>query len=146
MGVEYSHMGSLDFEIVLIDPCLQTATVMATAQTAPSDYYYEQPSQPSLVWSVAPPYTTDYDCPIAYSCLVTASPAGVDICSILVGASSATFDSTGGVYTLTTHDMATYPPGEYTLQIRGSVGSNSDSASIVVTLVDPCPSTLLQIV
>ena len=138
-------MGSRNFKVILIDPCLDTAVVTSTVQSNPPEYFYEQPSNPSLQWSVSPPYSTDYTCPIVYSCMVTMSPTGVDICSIVAGVSSAQFDDSG-TYFFTSYDMVTYKPGYYTFEITGTVGSKSASETFVATLVDPCPTTALTII
>lgn len=66
--------------------------------------------------------------------------------------------TTGGVFsTITGHhefystDMAKYPPGDYTFEITGTLGTANTSGAIskkitfVMTLVDPCPTTTLTI-
>ena len=138
-------MGSLNFEVILIDPCLDIAVVTSTVQSNPPEYFYEEPTNPSLQWSVSPPYSTDYTCPIVYSCMVTMSPTGVDICSIIAGVSSAQFDPSG-TYVFTSYDMVTYPPGDYTFEITGTVGTKSATSTFVMTLVDPCLTTALSII
>ena len=79
-------------------------------------------------------------CPITYSCAVI-GPRN-DICSIL---GVANFDPATGNYDFTTFDMATYPAGDYTFTITGTVGAKSVSETFVMTLVDPCPTTALTI-
>ena len=39
-GAQYSITGTLDFELIIIDPCLDTALVFPEAQVDPPDYYY----------------------------------------------------------------------------------------------------------
>ena len=82
-------------------------------------------------------------CPIAYSCEV-AGPR-TDMCSITDGDTVATFDPITGDYTFTSYDMANYPPGSYTFTITGQVGAKFVTATFVMTLVDPCPTTALTI-
>ena len=41
--------------------------------------------------------------------------------------------------------MANYPAGAYTFTITGTVGAKSVTETFVMTLVDPCPSTILTI-
>ena len=41
--------------------------------------------------------------------------------------------------------MANYPPGAYIFTITGTVGAKSVTATFVMTLVDPCPTTALAI-
>ena len=111
--MQFNYAGSIDFEVIIIDPCVDIVTVTPEAQTNPADYNYDG----SLTWAVSPQFTLDYTCDIVYSCSTVASPppTSLDICSIsALPDSEAVFDLTGS-YTLTTIDMATYPPGEYDL-------------------------------
>ena len=82
-------------------------------------------------------------CPITYSCAVAGSRT--DICEIVDGNTVATFDPATGDYTFTSFDMANYPAGGYTFTITGTVGAKSVSETFVMTLVDPCPTTVLTI-
>ena len=68
-----------------------------------------------------------------------------DICEIVDGDSVATFDPATGDYTFTSFDMANYPAGDYTFTITGTVGAKSVTETFVMTLVDPCPTTVLTI-
>ena len=54
--------------------------------------------------------------------------------------------TTDGTFTAQTIDMVNYPPGSYTVEIRGTVGTNSAVATFVATFVDPCYTTNLSIV
>ena len=138
-------MGNLAFEIVLIDPCISTAVVIANAQTSPDPYFYESSLVPSLNWSVIP-YGVDYNCVITYSCQTLSGPvAALDICSNTGANGEATFDGAAGTYVLKTNDMVAYPPGDYVLSITGTVGTSSDSSPITVTLVDPCDTLTLNL-
>ena len=80
---------------------------------------------------------------IDYSCAVTGPRT--DICEIVDGDTVATFDPATGDYTFTSIDMANYPAGDYTFTITGTVGAKSVSETFVMTLVDPCPTTVLTI-
>ena len=44
-----------------------------------------------------------------------------------------------------TLSVVNFPPGPYTFQITGKVGSKTTSASFTVNLVDPCPVTPMSI-
>lgn len=50
-----------------------------------------------------------------------------------------------GGFSFETTDKDTYPPGEYTFTVTGTVGSASDSVTIPVNIVDPCVDTSLTI-
>ena len=41
--------------------------------------------------------------------------------------------------------MANYKPGDYTFEITGTVGTKSTSSTFIMTLVNPCPTTVLMI-
>ena len=41
--------------------------------------------------------------------------------------------------------MATYPAGTYELLITGTVGTKSDSFTLTVVLVDPCPTATITL-
>ena len=40
--------------------------------------------------------------------------------------------------------MLNYPAGDYNFTITGTVGAKSVKESLVITLIDPCPITLLE--
>lgn len=72
-----------------------------------------------------------------YSCTTTDGPAGYnDICA--AGAWN------GLVFTFDETNRALYPPGTYTVDIVGTVGSKTISTPITVILVDPCDSVAMQ--
>ena len=74
-------------------------------------------------------------------------PAGVpDLCALTNGDSHGVFDPITGNYEFYSIDMATYLPGQYTFEIIGKVGDKSDTATFVMTLVDPCLTTQLTII
>ena len=55
------------------------------------------------------------------------------------------FDPITGNYEFYSIEMANYEPGSYTFEITGTVGTKSATATFVMTLVDPCPTTVLTI-
>ena len=83
---------------------------------------------------------------ITYSCVISSGPttAALDFCNKFDDTILALFTATGS-YTMTTADMVTYPAGDYTFEIIGTIGTNSDSETFVATFVDPCPTTPLTI-
>lgn len=75
-----------------------------------------------------------------FSCTQATGPDGAaDLCS------AGTFDTVDGSFSFSTNDKTTYPPGEYTFTVTGSVGSASDSVTITVTIEDPCIDTLITL-
>ena len=84
-------------------------------------------------------------CTFTYSCAVTVGQR-TDLCAIADGTTHGVFDSITGNYEFYSTDMANYKPGQYTFEITGTVGTKSASATFVMTLVDPCPTTTLTII
>ena len=68
------------------------------------------------------------------------------MCSKTDGSTNGIFDIATGSYQFYSIDMANYLPGAYTFKITGTVGNKSASATFVMTLVDPCPTTTLTII
>ena len=73
------------------------------------------------------------------------SGSRTDLCSQNDGSTHGVFDQIRGNYEFYSIDMANYLPGSYTFEITGTVGTKSATATFVMTLVDPCPTTLLTI-
>mgnify|MGYP000911651394 FL=1 len=71
--------------------------------------------------------------------------ARLDLCDKSDGDTHGVFDPITGNYEFYSIDMANYLPGSYTFEITGTVGTKSATATFVMTLVDPCPTTLLTI-
>ena len=69
--------------------------------------------------------------------MLPASPA-TDLCSV-----TGVFDPSTGDFTFETTDMVAYPPGDYIFEITGTSATKSDVATWTLTLVDPCPDTVL---
>ena len=87
-------------------------------------------------------------CVFTYACAMTDKPAaytGADLCAINDGDSQSVFNANTGNFEFYSIDMAKYPAGEYTFEITGTVGTKSDTATFVMKLVDPCPTTVLTI-
>ena len=94
-GATYTVAGKLDFDVKLIDPCLNSATITATAQTNPADYAYTGAS-PLASFSLNPFTIFPSFCGVpTYSCLVIVGTP--DICSI-TGTTTATFNTSTGSY------------------------------------------------
>ena len=138
-GNTYSVAGKLDFDVKLIDPCLNSATIMATSQTNPADYAYTGDS-PLASFSLNPFTISPLFCEPTYSCFVIAGSP--DICSIS-GATTATFNTGTGSYQLSTTDMAAYVPGVYSFKITATVGSSTNVTTFDLELVDPCPTATI---
>lgn len=88
------------------------------------------------------PFTTDIpDCPVTYACEPISGP-GNAICDFMsTDGSMASLDPTTGNYGFMTTDMATFPPGQYIIQIYGWAGdpslSNSPFVELTINLTDP---------
>ena len=112
-----------DFEVEIYDPCLlNIAIVTPSTQTNPAPYHYKAPD---LAWSISPPFTANYNCQIKYSCINILSPVmppAFDMCSVIHAETTASFDSVG-TYSLSTTDIASCPPGDYTFEITGTIGT-----------------------
>jgi len=118
-GTTYSVAGKLDFDVNLIDPCLDSATITVTAQANPADYAYTAAS-PLAFFSLNPFTILPSFCVPTYSCFVISGTP--DICSV-TGTTTATFNSSTGNYQLSTTEMDKYVPGIYRFKITAAVGS-----------------------
>jgi hypothetical protein len=124
-------------QIEILDPCDNPFSLTQPVQPIVPDYYYSA-DQPLLTFDTAP-FTVDPSvCLVTYSCATTVTPAGVDICDLVDGATEASFNIADGSYFLNTIDMVKYPPGTYTLQLTGTSGLKSESFTVDLVLVDPC--------
>ena len=131
--------GKLDFDVKLIDPCLNSSTIVATTQINPADYTYTGAS-PLSTFSLNPFTISPSFCVPTYSCVVIVGFP--DICSIS-GATTATFNTGTGSYQLSTTDMAAYVPGVYSFKITATVGSSTNFTTFDLKLVDPCPTATI---
>jgi len=132
--------------IEFLDPCPIPESVTSVSQTNPVDYYYTA-QVPKMQFTLTPFLVEPQVCPFTYSCAMISGPAGVpDLCALTDGDSHGVFDPITGNYEFYSIDMAKYLPGQYTFEITGTVGDKSDTATFVMTLVDPCPTTVLSII
>jgi len=131
-------------DILFKDPCPDPESVVMTLQTSPVDYYYTAQT-PKMQFTLTPFVVSPPICSFTYSCSVTAGTR-LDLCAIADGSTHGVFDPISGNYQFYSIDMANYLPGQYTFEITGTVGTKSASATFVMTLVDPCPTTTLTII
>ena len=85
-------------------------------------------------------------CPISFTCTITRSVTPTFTypkCPPPSDSSTFSSLSSTGVFTFGTIDKVTYPPGLYTVLIFGKVGTLSKSATMRISLIDPCPTTTL---
>ena len=129
-----------------MDPCPSPESVNSVPQTNPADYLYTGQS-PKMQFTLTPFIVEPPVCTFAYSCVMTAGPAGMpDLCALTDGDSHGVFDPITGNYEFYSIDMANYVPGQYTFEITGTVGDKSATSTFVMTLVDPCSTTVLTII
>ena len=55
------------------------------------------------------------------------------------------FDTVTGNYIFSSDDIQKFPPGTYTFKITGTSGDFSTSKTFTITLVDPCPDSVLTL-
>ena len=130
--------------ILFKDPCPDPESVVMTIQTNPAAYLYTAQS-PKMQFTMTPFVVSPPICSFTYSCSVTAG-SRLDLCAIADGSTHGVFDHITGNYQFYSIDMTNYLPGQYTFEITGTVGTKSASATFVMTLVDPCPTTTLTII
>ena len=116
---------------------------MATAQLDPPDYFYTGQSL-SLTFELAAFAVEPPVCVFQYSCQVISGDR-LDLCQISDGLTQGIFDTISGNYEFYSADMVNYKPGEYVFEITGTIGTKSASATFVMTLVDPCFTTQIDI-
>ena len=132
--------------IEFMDPCPSPESVNSVPQTNPADYLYTGQS-PKMLFTLTPFIVEPPVCTFAYSCVMTAGPAGMpDLCALTDGDSHGVFDPITGNYEFYSIDMANYVPGQYTFEITGTVGDKSATSTFVMTLVNPCSTTVLTII
>ena len=130
--------------INFIDPCPNPESLLATQQVDPDDYDYTGQA-PSVKFTLNAFVVEPPVCDFQYSCQVISGDR-LDLCQISDGSTQGVFDPISGNYEFFTEDMVNFKPGEYTFEITGTVGSQSTSATFVMTLVDPCLTTKLSII
>ena len=130
-----------EFEIEIIDTCLNDAIITPSAQTDPAIYYYTGPS-PAAVFSLAQ-FTVypDSICTVLHTCTVVSGPQ-TDLCTIneAATATQGIFDPATGGYTFEDSDatMTVAPPGEYVFEITATVGATQSPVQFKLTLANPC--------
>ena len=62
---------------------------------------------------------------------------------MIYGETEGTFDPVTGNYQFSSIDKQNFPEGLYELEITGTIGSLSDSFTLEIELVDPCPTASL---
>ncbi len=99
----YTQTGEYAFTATLIDSCL-APILNDPGQTDPADYYYTGTTSFSMnAFAVAPS-----ECPITYSCSMTAGPSE-DLCTYnSSGSTSVTFDASTGDYSFQSTEIATF--------------------------------------
>ena len=121
----YTH----EFQFKLEDLC-SAATVTIPTQTEPANHTYQGTTSFTAEYFIE----SDDDCSIVYSCEPPdAASAVTNLCDVGTLGSTGRFD-------LSVTDMSTYPPGDYPVEIKGSISgfSDHDSHTFTYTLVDPC--------
>jgi hypothetical protein len=103
-----------------------------------------------------PAFTTEpADCKSSavYTCEYKSGPytGSHNLCDLPLtsvgGANSlVNFDTANGMYSFTSNDMVTFPPGAYNFEITVTIGSSSEVVSFQMMLSDPCPAATLTIV
>ena len=130
--------------IQFLDPCPTPESVVSSLQTNPVSYYYTAQT-PKMEFTLTPFVVYPPICPFTYSCVVTIG-SRIDLCSKTDGSTNGIFDTATGNYQFYSIDMANYLPGTYTFKITGTVGNKSAFATFIMTLADPCPTTVLTII
>ena len=140
----YSYVSSyVDFQVDWVDPCDPLDTFAAIPVTNPDDYYFTSHSpsaqMTATLFDVEPTY-----CSIAYTCSNTGPRT--DMCSVVSGSSSGTFDVSNGNYAFGSNDIVSFPPGTYTFTITGTTDfSVQETNTFTLVLVNPCLSATLTI-
>ena len=123
-GPGYTTAGQLDFEIDVIDPCLNDAILTAQPQTNPVDYLYTGDS-PMAQFTMNPFIINPVGfCIVQHSCAMVSGPSAFDLCSINNGLTNGFFDPVTGNWSFESFDQKeVILPGTYTMEISGKVGS-----------------------
>ena len=107
------------------------------------DFFYTGNS-PAAVFTMNPFIVDPPICTVTYSCSVISGPR-FDLCAIIDGATKGVFNTITGDYAFESTDMANYLPGVYQFEITGTVGAKSDKIVVDIRLVDPCPTTVINL-
>ena len=82
-------------------------------------------------------------CPIEYTCEGVGGPR-TDICDVVEEYTKSGFDVSSGTLTFSSIDMIGFVPGAYEIMITAISATKSDSFTIDVYLVEPCPTVDLN--
>ena len=134
------QLNSHTFTYTFVDLCeTATVSVILIDNNDPENHTYL--SSTSFTASYTP---SEASCSIVYSCEPPEVDSGTeDLCSL------GTLDEETGVFTLTTTDKVTYPPGKYTVEIKGSIenyASQFESHTFTYQFVDLCSSASVTVV
>ena len=139
----FDYISYVDFQVDWVSPCDPPDTFAAISLTNPDDYYFTS-SSPSAqmtatLFDVVPTF-----CSIAYTCSNTGPRT--DMCSVVSGSSSGTFEVSNGNYDFSSNDIVSFPPGTYTFTITGTTDfSVQETNTFTLVLVNPCLSATLTI-
>ena len=131
---EYAMVTTSSQESVIIefiDPCIDPVSVSPGSLPSPLPYEYDGSLlEYDLRDYLVNPSVCIKD--IEYTCTMLAGP--VDLCSD----PAATFDPLTGDFTFSSTDLDLHPPGTYTFEILGTVGSVTAAGTWRLTLQGPC--------
>ena len=137
--------GSVDtsFTMTFVDPCHSPdAKVISRALTNPDRYIY---SKNLMEYEIAPLQTEPANCPVVYTCAVTAG-ARTDLCDVEVGTTLySRFEDLTLKFRALSEDSA--PSGNYAFAITAQIvgGSATGAVSFMLTVWNPCPNAALQL-
>ena len=127
----------LDFDVQIIDPCLEHAELTAVLQTDPDTYWYTGDS-PSANFNLEPFTITPVGfCNAVHSCTVISGPRQ-DLCNLSTANSRGIFSAGTGNYKFEADDITEVIPGTYVFEITAKVGVTTSTVSFTLVLGDPC--------
>ena len=128
-GDSYMQTSEYPFTVNLVDYCA-APTLTTPSQTSVVDYYYSEHATFNLT-----PFTIAPDvCHVTYYC----SEPLYNLCDYSDGTTSASFNSTSGIFSFTSTNMQTFSTQAFTITITGTSGATSESISFDFNLIDPC--------
>lgn len=112
-------------------------------------YPYKSDASPTVGYANTDPWSyetqnLDTICQITYECSIFFTESNFASCNFIDGETVMSFDTSTGALLLETSDMATYASGATMFQIVGSVGNESGTYNIIISLIDPCDGTPLS--
>ena len=129
--------------IVVTDPCSEPFGITATSQMFVEPYLFTGDS-PSLDFLMNPFETDPPSCPVTYSCEMMLG-ASFDLCQVIDEDTVGSFDTATGNYQLKSTDIENFAEGHYELEITGALGPLTDSITIEIELVNPCPTATITL-